>query len=184
MAPEGPLALPGTYRVRLAVGGRTLERPLEVAMDPRVDVPAGALEDQLELALAIRDAVSERVGIAEAASELSKRLAALEERKGLSSGLRGDIRGLRSRIDSVAASLPDGLSSLEEAVQSADREPPAQTRAAWARLSAELGAATRRWEALRRTGAADLDARLRKAGLPAISAPTEPSPRAQEEPRP
>jgi len=184
MEPRGPLALPGTYRVRLTVGGRTLERPLELAMDPRVDVPAGALAEQLELALAIRGAVSERVGIADAVSGLSKRLAALEERKGLPSGLLGDVRGLRSRIDSVAASLPDGLSSLEEAVQSADREPPAQTRAAWERLSAQLGAAARRWEELRRTGVADLDARLRKAGLPANSAPSEPSPRAQKEPRP
>ncbi|HEV2285839.1 MAG TPA: hypothetical protein VGR80_07335 [Steroidobacteraceae bacterium] len=48
--PEGPLALPGAYLVRLSVDGRRLEQPLLVKPDPRVQLPAGALEAQLHLA--------------------------------------------------------------------------------------------------------------------------------------
>ena len=39
--PEGPLVLPGTYTAALTVDGRTLTRPLTVAMDPRVKASAG-----------------------------------------------------------------------------------------------------------------------------------------------
>jgi hypothetical protein len=45
-APEGPLVLPGTYTVALTVDGRTLTRPLTVAMDPRVKASAADLAAQ------------------------------------------------------------------------------------------------------------------------------------------
>ncbi|HUO19980.1 MAG TPA: hypothetical protein VMU44_09430 [Steroidobacteraceae bacterium] len=48
--PEGPLALPGAYTVRLTVDGRSLEQPLQLKPDPRVQLPAGALEAQWRLA--------------------------------------------------------------------------------------------------------------------------------------
>ena len=38
MVPEGPLALPGIYQVKLTVDGRSYTAPLEVKMDPRVRV--------------------------------------------------------------------------------------------------------------------------------------------------
>jgi photosystem II stability/assembly factor-like uncharacterized protein len=48
--PEGPVALPGIYLVRLNVDGHRFEAPLTVSPDPRVHLPAGALEEQLRLA--------------------------------------------------------------------------------------------------------------------------------------
>jgi hypothetical protein len=36
----GPLVVPGTYVIRLAAAGRTLEQKIEVREDPRIDVPA------------------------------------------------------------------------------------------------------------------------------------------------
>ena len=48
--PEGPLVVPGRYTVRLDVDGRTQVRTLEVKMDPRVAISAGALQLQYELA--------------------------------------------------------------------------------------------------------------------------------------
>ena len=48
--PEGPLALPGSYLVRLTVDGRKLEQPLTLKADPRVRLPEGALAEQLRLA--------------------------------------------------------------------------------------------------------------------------------------
>jgi photosystem II stability/assembly factor-like uncharacterized protein len=57
--PEGPLALPGTYRVRLTVDGQAYEQSFEVLRDPRVSTPPEALARQFELLLQIRDKVSE-----------------------------------------------------------------------------------------------------------------------------
>lgn len=61
-AGRGPMAVPGTYTVRLQVDGRTLERELEVDIDPRVaadGVTRADLQAQLDLNLRIRDARSE-----------------------------------------------------------------------------------------------------------------------------
>jgi photosystem II stability/assembly factor-like uncharacterized protein len=48
--PEGPLAVPGNYRVRLIFDGQRLETPLTVKPDPRVPASAEALAQQLSLA--------------------------------------------------------------------------------------------------------------------------------------
>jgi photosystem II stability/assembly factor-like uncharacterized protein len=48
--PEGPLALPGRYVVRLTVDGQRLEAPLTLTQDPRVGASTQALEEQLHLA--------------------------------------------------------------------------------------------------------------------------------------
>jgi hypothetical protein len=41
--PQGPLALPGTYTVRLIAGDKVLSAPLVIKMDPRVKVPPADL---------------------------------------------------------------------------------------------------------------------------------------------
>ncbi|HEY8052547.1 MAG TPA: hypothetical protein VIE42_07050, partial [Steroidobacteraceae bacterium] len=48
--PEGPLAVPGNYVVRLEVDGRQFSAPLTLKPDPRVGIPADALAEQLRLA--------------------------------------------------------------------------------------------------------------------------------------
>jgi len=55
----GPRAVPGTYRVRLTAGGRSVTRPFQVRIDPRLEgVSLTDLEEQLELATAVRDTMN------------------------------------------------------------------------------------------------------------------------------
>jgi photosystem II stability/assembly factor-like uncharacterized protein len=59
---NGPLAVPGTYQLRLTVGDWSETRPLEVKIDPRVAadrVTQADLEEQLAFGLKVRDAVTE-----------------------------------------------------------------------------------------------------------------------------
>ncbi len=42
--PQGAFVLPGTYRVELTAGGKTLTEPLEVGKDPRIDTSQADLE--------------------------------------------------------------------------------------------------------------------------------------------
>ncbi len=56
--PRGPWALPGTYTVRLTANGETATAPLTVRMDPRVAIPAGALEEQFTLSSRLADAAA------------------------------------------------------------------------------------------------------------------------------
>lgn len=48
--PAGPRVPPGNYTLRLTVDGSTMERPLRVTMDPRVDASAAVLDQQFTLA--------------------------------------------------------------------------------------------------------------------------------------
>jgi hypothetical protein len=59
---DGPLALPGEYRVRLTAGGTTVTQPLIVRIDPRIardGVTLAHLREQLEHNIKVRDMVSE-----------------------------------------------------------------------------------------------------------------------------
>jgi hypothetical protein len=56
---NGPAALPGTYQVRLTVDGRTETQPLVIRKHPLHSVTDADLKEQFDLALQIRDAVSE-----------------------------------------------------------------------------------------------------------------------------
>ena len=57
-ARSGLPALPGDYTVTLTVDGRALTAPLAILPDPRVKLPASALEQQLALSLELREAIS------------------------------------------------------------------------------------------------------------------------------
>jgi photosystem II stability/assembly factor-like uncharacterized protein len=54
-ASEGPLVLPGVYKIELTVDGKSLTSSTEVKPDPRVNVRAEDLRERLVLALKIRD---------------------------------------------------------------------------------------------------------------------------------
>jgi len=53
--PQGPLALPGSYLVRLTVDGHRAEATLSLKPDPRVKEPEGALEAQFQLASSLAE---------------------------------------------------------------------------------------------------------------------------------
>ncbi len=132
--PQGVLALPGTYTVRLTAGGRTLTQPLLLRMDPRVRVPEGDLVRQFDLATRLV-ADLERAGKAlESARALRTRLAAVRPKGGAPAA--GDLEG---RVAALVAGAGSGaardqslsgvagrLAGVYTAVESADAAPTAQ----------------------------------------------------------
>lgn len=54
----GPLVPPGVYRLRLTVGGESVEQPLTVLADPRSDATLANLKSQSEFLLEVRDRIS------------------------------------------------------------------------------------------------------------------------------
>lgn len=56
---DGPRAVPGEYSVRLTIGDWSQTRSFVVKKDPRVEVGKQALQQQFDLAIEIRDALSE-----------------------------------------------------------------------------------------------------------------------------
>ncbi|HYT73490.1 MAG TPA: FlgD immunoglobulin-like domain containing protein [Vicinamibacterales bacterium] len=56
---NGPMALPGTYQVRLTVDGQSQTQPLVIRKHPLRDTPDADLQEQFTLGLQIRDKVSQ-----------------------------------------------------------------------------------------------------------------------------
>jgi hypothetical protein len=83
--PKGPMALPGTYQVRLTVGGQSQTAPLELRQDPRLVISQADLEKQFEL---------ER--------QISRRLTALHNAVNGIRELRAQLNGLEQRYKSAA----------------------------------------------------------------------------------
>jgi photosystem II stability/assembly factor-like uncharacterized protein len=117
--PEGPLALPGSYRVRLTVEGKRYEAPLTLKQDPRVQLAAGALEEQLRLALQLSTLLSDSSRAVLTAQSLQAQLKALPA----GGTAAAAIKAYQAQLDTV-------LGSTEKEKEEAPAPPPAQTPAA------------------------------------------------------
>jgi hypothetical protein len=127
--PRGPWVLPGRYSVRLTVDGRSLTRPVEVVLDPRVKTPAADLA--LQHALALR--LVEAMGRCSQALPASPRPAG-EEAESEEAGQqdRAALRGTARR-----------LAQLLRIVDEVDAAPTAAVRAAADETMAALDAQLR-----------------------------------------
>lgn len=103
-AEQGPLAVPGAYRVRVSANGQSQTQPLVVKLDPRDHVTEAQLQAQFDLASKVRDQVSE-------ADEMVIRIRAINKAAKQRSDNAHD-----QAISSASASLRDRLSTLEEEI--------------------------------------------------------------------
>jgi photosystem II stability/assembly factor-like uncharacterized protein len=170
--PEGPLVVPGAYRVRLTVGATSQSQPLRVVLDPRVHVTAGVLQAQFDVAAQIWTAMSEADALDRAVGALRQSVAGRRTPSGPSAA-----DSVATLLDSALAALhpaaiSGGLARLESMVESADRPPTAPVRAALDDYRADLRRARARWTVIVRTELAALNARLRASGAGAIEAPS------------
>src|SRR6266542_2829279 len=55
---RGPIAVPGTYQIRMKTGGHTFTQPLRIVADSKSEATAADLQEQFDLLIAIRDKVS------------------------------------------------------------------------------------------------------------------------------
>lgn len=153
-SPEGPLALPGTYTLRLTVDGKSYTQPVTVRNDPRDATPASALAAQHALtmrldagitaawqdhesAVALREAVRKAAG-ASAPADVATAATALTARLDT---LAGDphARGFRGQGKPPAPSFVQLSGSLVRQLEAQDVGDVAPTESA---LAAEEDACT------------------------------------------
>ncbi|HYX27200.1 MAG TPA: hypothetical protein VE863_01440 [Pyrinomonadaceae bacterium] len=102
-APHGPLALPGTYTLRLIVDGQTYTQSLIVHNDPRIgESPAvmSALRAQLKLALAAVQSMKDSYAANEEVAGVRAQLAAL-----MRTSLPADVAAAANALDTKLASV-------------------------------------------------------------------------------
>jgi len=77
--PRGPQVLPGTYTVKLTVGDKSLEKRVDVRLDPAVEVAAADLQMQLDYGLKTRDLQSAATDALRALDSIKEQLQSIQK---------------------------------------------------------------------------------------------------------
>jgi len=182
--PAAPWVAPGQYAVRLSVGGTTLTQPLTVRMDPRVRTPDQGLAQQYELSKALYDGALEAQAALQQLQELRGKVKESLARAGPGTAAQA-LTAFDARAAAVEGTPPSGgrggfgggfetntlaaiggsLTSLMSTLQGADATPTSQVVAAVGERREALADLLAKWNALRTTELAALNAQLRRAGL-------------------
>jgi hypothetical protein len=104
--PRGPQAIPGAYTVRLVIGEKTLEKRVEVRLDPSLEVPAADLQTQFELSLKLRDMQT-------AANNALRSLDSLEEQLGQIE------KTVKDRMPNAPKELVESISQFKKRIKEA-----------------------------------------------------------------
>ncbi len=103
---RGPIAGPGNYQVRLMAEGKTFTVPLELKMDPRVNVASTDMQKELDLELKIRAVLSD---LHDTVREIRH--------------TRTQIHAMRTRLeDGRYVSINDSTSALEKKITSIEEQ--------------------------------------------------------------
>jgi hypothetical protein len=191
-APTSTWVSPGTYTVKFTVNGKTYAQPIDVKQDPRVKTPALVMHRVYSLSSAVyvgaadvqnatQEAQALREQIARAKAQATGTSAAAldafdKKLEALASmppqGGRGGRGGRGGDLGAPAGAAPDTLSGASQALsgvmnslQGADVQPTALQVTSIETALRNARAAMARWNALKTTDLAALNAQLKPAGL-------------------
>jgi hypothetical protein len=177
---RGVAALPGTYRARLIVDGKSFEQPFRIGPDPRMAASAADLKARFDLAQAVtarvtaaNNAVLLVRGIRAQADALAKGSkpvpAVVPALMAQLSAIEAEIHQVKiqSRQDPLnyPIKLNNKLAALIGIIESAEAPPTDGTRAVFADLSAQLDGQLKALEAALAEGLPAANAALKSAGL-------------------
>ncbi|HKS06013.1 MAG TPA: glycosyl hydrolase [Gemmatimonadaceae bacterium] len=193
---RGPLALPGTYTVRLTAGGETQTQTFRLLADPRSKATAADLAAQFDFLIKIRD----RVTAANDAVKTSRWIKyELEERQSKATGAlarelqtmgrafgdsltssEGEIYQIQNRSNQDPLNYPiklnNKIAALNGVVASAPARPTKQSLDVYAELTALLDVQLGRSTATIARDLPRINDLLRRLGLPEIVAKPEDPP--------
>ena len=138
--PLGPFVLPGRYTVTLSAGGSEQSRPLEVRLDPRVEVSAAALAEQLHLSRAIDSALVRTWSAHDAIARVMR-----ERGDALAPAIADSLVQISRHGDASLTGVAGVLTGLARAVQSADTGPSQGQRDVFTACEERLAGLLERW---------------------------------------
>jgi len=179
LPPQGPLVIPGTYEVRLKVGGQILRQALEVKMDPRVTVARNDLQSSLDLQLRISALLDKNFEGHQQTKELRARMAELMKRPkedpvavaaaaldGKAAAIAGEATPILETPKSASFNaVNDSLTALMALVDGADFAPSEESFSAYRRICKASNEAFAAWQDLRNKEVAALNTLLGKGNL-------------------
>jgi photosystem II stability/assembly factor-like uncharacterized protein len=194
--PTGPLVVPGTYQVKLTVGGKSYTASAEIQKDPRVAASQADLEKQNELAMRIRDRVDAGHEAVNQIRSVRGQLDALKKRLAADSSAKPILDAadaLKKKLDAVEEKLiqpksksgedplnypiqaVDQLMALQGTVESADAAPTAQSYVVFDELNSHVEPQLAAWRDIQSKDLAALNDLMKKNNVPAIAPAAEKS---------
>jgi hypothetical protein len=191
--PQGPLAVPGKYQVRVTANGQSQTQPLELRFDPRVkNVTEADLQKEFDLGMQIRES-NNRLHIAvnqirelrnqldtlkkwagngdrgkavvQAAEQLDKKMTPIEEEL-IQVQMKSSEGNLR-----YPNKLNEQFDSLMHTEDSSDAAPTQSTTAVYEMLNKQLEAQLAKWQQVLSTDLPALNQLMHSNNVPAIEAP-------------
>ncbi len=184
---RGPLAVPGTYEVRLTAGAYTSTRSFEINKDPRLTSTTEDFEEQFDFLIKIRDAVSVAHDGASRILSMRKQIEERTKEAGNES-LVAEAKQVDERLATVLGKLVElrfrgiddqmlvyplqlnaAIASLQRVAASADRAPTEQALEVFKLRSAELDAELAELEEIVGQDVSQLNRSLKQSGLEEVS---------------
>ena len=186
---SGPIAVPGTYRVKLSIGDWSMTQEWEWKKDPRVSVSLEDLQAQFDLLIKIRDKLSEvNQGIIKLRSVKKQLQAYLQKIKGLPAAeevqkeAQAIIKHLQAIEDELIQSkskspqdplnypilLDNKIAALAGVVASTDDRPTDQAVVLFNELAAQADQQLKKLKVIFTEEIKAFNQKIKQAGIPAI----------------
>jgi hypothetical protein len=199
--PLGPAVVPGEYKLRLTVDGRSFTEPVIVKLDPRVKTLPGGLEQQFRLETRLAslmngcyDAVGEARSLLDQLNKTSKAKPAKTDAAGGSrtiDSIAALAKGVRALLESETqpSATPEATltrvnreaGTLYREVDRADAAPTTSQLAAAAEIERESSELLRRWNSIKTSDLPSLNHQLSARSLPEIRIQSQPQPEEESE---
>jgi photosystem II stability/assembly factor-like uncharacterized protein len=135
---HGPVAAPGHYQVRLSANGQTLTAPLDLKLDPRVNISQADLEQEFNFLLATRDELSRVYDTVNQIQDVRAQLSGLKKRLPENASAK-TIAGAADDLEKKLVAVRDDLINLDISANEDSLAYPPQLDAKWAFLAIDAG---------------------------------------------
>jgi hypothetical protein len=187
---QGPFALPGSYQVKLTVGGKNETAPLTLELDPRVKTPAADLQKQFDLLMQIRGRVNDMHDAINNMKDLRTQLQALRKRHeknekakellAQADAVEKKLKPIEEELYQTKAQsgqdllnwpiqINNKLLALAGVVESADTAPTQQSYDVFNYLTGKLDPVMAKWKEVREKDVPALNKKAQEIELPAVT---------------
>jgi hypothetical protein len=194
---DGPLALPGTYTLKLTADGQAATTTVEVRPDPRVEMTPAQREEQFRFTLEVRDAITKLAGIVESIRSVRDQLKARSDLLAGSEAAAAWLKAateLQPKLDALEAQLHNPKAEvtydilaqrggaklysqttpLLDAARDADGVPTQGMRDMFAERQKELARLEGEWKALLASSVQPLNDQAKALGFAYVTVPVRP----------
>jgi hypothetical protein len=186
---RGPRIAPGNYQVKLTVDGKTMTESFEVKPDPRLTTTAADYAKQLDLALKIRDKLTETHNaiiqirdVKKQVEDLVRRVAGQPNAKAISDAARALNKKLTEVEEALYQTknqssqdplnfpirLNNKLAALAGVVSRSETPPTDQSHAVYDELAAQIDAQLQKLGQVMKTDVPAFNQLVRDANIPAV----------------